>query len=88
MGLAVNTTKLSSKGQVIIPKPLRLAHNWDVGQELIVVDFGDGVLLKPKTVFVVTDIENVASCLKYGGKAISIEDMELAIKKGIGEKYQ
>ncbi len=39
--LSMNTTKLSSKGHVFIPKPLRTAHNWEAGQELIVVDLGD-----------------------------------------------
>ena len=84
----MNTTKLSSKGQVIIPKPLRTAHRWEVGQELIVVGLGDGILLKPKTPFPVSDIDDVASCLKFKGKAKTLDDMELAIKKGIEEKYR
>lgn len=84
----MNTTKLSSKGQVIIPKPLRTAHHWEVGQELIVVDLGDGILLKPKTPFPVTNIDDVASCLKFNGKAKTLDDMEQAIKKGIVEKFR
>lgn len=28
----VQTTKLSSKGQVIIPKPLRIAHHWELAR--------------------------------------------------------
>lgn len=44
-------TKLSSEGQVIIPKFLREAHHWEVGQELIAIDTGDGILLKPKKPF-------------------------------------
>ncbi len=84
----MNITKLSSKGQVIIPKPLRTAHHWDVGQELIVVDVGDGILLKPKVPFPVTNIDDVASCLKFKGKAKTLDDMELAIEKGIKEKYR
>lgn len=84
----MNTTKLSSKGQVIIPKPLRTAHHWEVGQELVVVDFGDGILLRPKAVFSETDINNVASCLKFKGKAKTLDDMELAIEKGIKDKYR
>jgi len=79
----METTKLSSKGQVIIPKPLRTAHHWKAGQELIVIDVGDGVLLKPKTPFPESNIKDVASCLKYKGKAKTLEDMDAAIKKGI-----
>lgn len=84
----MNTIKLSSKGQVIIPKPLRTAHHWEVGQELVVVDLGDGILLKPKTPFDETDIADVASCLKYEGKPKSIDDMTAAIKQGIKDKHQ
>ena len=83
----MNTTKLSSKGQVIIPKPLRTAHHWETGQELIVVDVGDGILLKPKTPFPETDIDAVASCLSFKGKAKTLDDMEAAIAKGIKGKY-
>ncbi len=81
----MKTTKLSSKGQVIIPKPMRSAHHWDVGQELIVIDVGDGVLLKPKTPFTKTDIGSVASCLKYNGPAKTLDDMNAAIAAGIKE---
>ncbi len=84
----INTTKLSSKGQVIIPKPFRTAHHWEAGQELVVIDVGDGILLKPKTPFNETNIDDVASCLKYKGKSKSIDDMNVAIKQGIKDKHQ
>ncbi len=84
----METTKLSSKGQVIIPKPLRSAHHWETGQELVVIDMGDGILLKPKTPFPKSSIKDVASCLRYYGKAKTLEDMEDAIKTGIGTKYK
>jgi len=83
----METTKLSSKGQVIIPKPYRTAHNWKAGQELIVIDTGDGILLKPKAPFQETRIENVASCLKYTGKAKTIAEMEQAISLGLKESF-
>jgi len=84
----METTKLSSKGQVIIPKPLRTAHHWEAGQELTVIDVGDGILLKAKTPFQETHINDVAACLKFKGKAKTLDDMEKAIKKGVGEKYK
>jgi len=84
----MDTTKLSSKGQVIIPKPLRTAHHWETGQELIVIDVGDGILLKPKTPFPESSINDVASCLKYTGKTKTLEDMDAAIKKGIKAKFK
>jgi len=84
----MNTTRLSGKGQVIIPKPLRTAHHWEAGQELVVVDVGDGVLLKPKTPFEETIIGDVASCLRYEGKPKTPDDMEAAITRGIEDRCE
>lgn len=79
------TTRLSSKGQVIIPRQVRSAHNWKSGQELEVVDVGDGVLLKPKKPFPETTLAEVAASLGYHGKARTIEEMEEAIRRGARE---
>ncbi|MCP5276145.1 MAG: AbrB/MazE/SpoVT family DNA-binding domain-containing protein [Burkholderiales bacterium] len=81
-------TKLSSKGQVIIPKPLRVSHHWEPGQELIVIDLEDGVLLKSASPFPETNIEDAASCLRYQGKAKTLKDMNAAIKEGIQRKFK
>jgi len=79
----METTKISSKGQVVIPKSLRVAHHWETGQELVVVDVGDGILFKPKSPFKETNINEVASSLKFKGKTKSLEDMDEAIRKGV-----
>ena len=82
----METTRMSSKGQVIIPKSVRQRHQWDAGQELMVVDVGDGVLLKAKRPFPPTTMDEVAGFLKYDGPAKTIEEMELAIAAGAGTK--
>jgi AbrB family looped-hinge helix DNA binding protein len=46
-GRVMGTIKLSRKGQVIIPKALRETYNWQAGLEFMVIDTGDGILLKP-----------------------------------------
>ncbi len=84
----METTKLSSKGQVIIPKQIRVAHHWEPGQELVVLDTSNGVLLRPRIPFQPTSIEDVASCLRYGGKPKSIDDMDKAIKRGVKERFR
>jgi len=84
----METTKLSSKGQVVIPKPLRKAHHWEAGQELVVVDVGDGVLFKPSSPFEQTDLQEVASSLKYTGAAKSLSEMDAAIGKGIKSRFR
>ncbi|ARV61227.1 AbrB family transcriptional regulator [Nostocales cyanobacterium HT-58-2] len=76
----------------IIPKSLREAHRWEVGQELIAIDMGDGILLKPKkpfpeTTFPETTLDDVAGCLNYQGKPQSLEDIDNAIRQGIEELW-
>ena len=84
----MNTTKLSSKGQVIIPKPIRTAHLWEAGQELIVIDTNEGVLLKPKKPFPTTTLSEVTSSLNYHGETKTQEDLEQAIKRGALEQLK
>lgn len=76
-------TKLSNQGQVIIPKILREHFHWEDGQELIMINVGNGILLKPKKVFPETKLADVAGCLKYEEKAKTIEEMDKAIAQGI-----
>jgi AbrB family looped-hinge helix DNA binding protein len=80
-------TKVSNEGQVIIPEQLRKSHGWETGQELIVIDTGDGVLLKPKKPFAETTLNEVAGCLKYQGTPKSLDNMDDAIRQGIEESW-
>ncbi|MBA3013953.1 MAG: AbrB/MazE/SpoVT family DNA-binding domain-containing protein [Proteobacteria bacterium] len=79
------TTSLSSKGQVIIPKPIRALHNWHPGQKLEIIDTGDGILLKAATPFTATTLDQVTGCLPHHGPAKTIEEMEEAIRHGAKE---
>ncbi|MCP2727097.1 AbrB/MazE/SpoVT family DNA-binding domain-containing protein [Limnofasciculus baicalensis] len=80
-------TRLSSEGKLIIPQAMLDAHRWERGQELIVIDMGDGILIKPKKPFVETTLADVAGCLKYLGKPKSIQDLEEAIRLGVQEQW-
>lgn len=79
--------RLSDEGQVIIPEALRAAHRWEAGQELIAIDVGDGILLKPKKPFLETTLTQVAGCLKYQGKPKSLDELEAAIEQGVMEQW-
>lgn len=83
----METTKLSSKGQIIIPKRLRDEYNWQAGLEFIVIDTGDGLLLRPKQPFPTTTIEEVSGCLAYAGPALSIEEMNEAISRRVQKDW-
>ena len=43
----METTRLSSKGQIILPKSIRASHQWEPGVEFAVEDTPEGVLLRP-----------------------------------------
>ena len=78
----MENTKLSSKGQVIIPKPVRDAHKWDTGTEFVIQDKGNGILLKPISPFKPTRLEDVFGYLRHKGKPLSLEEMDEAIALG------
>ena len=83
----VNKTKLSSKGQIIIPKWLRELHNWQVGLEFVVIDTGDGILLKPIRPFPQTSLDEVAGCLAYTGQPKTLEEMDAAIEQAVSKEW-
>ncbi|MEZ5591398.1 MAG: AbrB/MazE/SpoVT family DNA-binding domain-containing protein [Gammaproteobacteria bacterium] len=84
----METTKLSSKGQVIIPKHIRESHHWEVGTELQVIEFEDGILLKPKAVFERTSLSDVAGCLHYSGPEKTEEDIQKAMKQAAKKAWR
>ena len=84
----METTRLSSKGQVIIPKAIRDSHHWENGLEFQVIDTGDGILLKPKTPFAETNLADVAGMLR--GKVVPRSDTEIedAMNKDIRSAWR
>lgn len=83
----MDTTKLSSKGQVILPKPIRDAHAWRPGTEFVVEDTPDGILLRPRRPLKPKPLEEVAGRLKYEGPPKTPEDMDRAIDEEIKERH-
>jgi AbrB family looped-hinge helix DNA binding protein len=43
----MQTTRLSSRGQLVIPKVFRDAHGWAENTEFLVKESGTGLLLEP-----------------------------------------
>jgi AbrB family looped-hinge helix DNA binding protein len=84
----METTKLSSKGQVIIPKALRNSHHWEAGLELMVIDVGDGVLLKPKAPFQPTALAEVSGMLKSHVQSKTDKEIKEALKQNIRKKWR
>ncbi|MEW5964881.1 MAG: AbrB/MazE/SpoVT family DNA-binding domain-containing protein [Pseudomonadota bacterium] len=75
----MDTTRLSSKGQVIIPKDVRDAKGWKPGDEFVVESRPDGVLLKRRKPFKTTTLDEVVGSGGYKGPPLSIEEMNAAV---------
>jgi AbrB family looped-hinge helix DNA binding protein len=75
----METTKLSSKGQIILPKVVRDSHHWAPGTDFSVEDTGDGVLLRPLKTAQPTRLDDVVGCLRTNGPARRLDEMDAAI---------
>ena len=75
----METTKLSSKGQVILPASIRTAKHWHAGVEFAVESTADGVLLRPLKAMAASALNEVIGCTGYKGAARSMADMDAAI---------
>ena len=83
----METTKLSSKGQVILPKAVRDARSWEAGTQFAVEEVADGVLLRPLRPFTATTFDEVFGCLRYKGRPKTLGQMEKAIAKNVRERH-
>jgi AbrB family looped-hinge helix DNA binding protein len=72
-------TRLSSKGQVIIPKSVREAHGWESGTEFYVEDTGIGITLRPVKSQPAATLDELIGCVGYVGPRVSIAEMDQSI---------
>jgi AbrB family looped-hinge helix DNA binding protein len=83
-------TKLSAKGQVVIPKPVRDRLCWEEGAALEVVERADGVLLRAAQTGRkrITMEEFKKRVPAYEGPPVSLEDMDRAVLKEAARRYR
>jgi AbrB family looped-hinge helix DNA binding protein len=79
-------TRLSTKGQLIIPKEIRERHGWTAGTEILVEDRGDTVILRRVADLPTTRLADLVGCAGYKGPTLSLEDMEAGIARGARER--
>ena len=81
------TTRLSTKGQVILPKDIRVSRALQPGAEFIVEDTSEGILLRPKSRFPRTTLDEVAGSLPYKGKPKTLAQMRAAVKREVIRRH-
>lgn len=84
----METTKLSSKGQVVLPKSVRDEHGWAPGTEFEVESTSDGVRLRAKAPFARTKLAQVFGSVAYAGPSKSLGDMDEGIRDSVTRRYR
>lgn len=80
------STKLSTKGQLIIPKDIRDRHGWNAGTELMVEDHATHVIIRSVPEVPETTLEDLVGCTGYRGPRRSLQEMEEGIARGARER--
>jgi AbrB family looped-hinge helix DNA binding protein len=84
----VSTTKMSSKGQVVIPENIRKNLNLKTGAQFIVVGEKDVVILKSISAPSLDEFDELINKARRDGKKAGLKksDIQEAIKKVRGDK--
>jgi AbrB family looped-hinge helix DNA binding protein len=83
----METTRLSTKGQIVLPQSIRVARAWKPGTEFTVEETADGILLRPAPLFPRTKLEDVVGFLRYKGKPKTIAQMDAAIGREVKRRH-
>ena len=85
--LPMETTRLSTKGQIVLPKGIRASRAWGPGTEFTVEETGGGILLRPAARFPNTDLEEVAGCLRSTRRSKTPAQMRDAIGREVERRH-
>ncbi len=88
-------TRLSAKGQIVIPKDVRDRMRLEIGEAFDVVERENEVVLRrkngrratPAAKAVADAVREIQSFYRYEGPPISLEDMKNGVEQAIIEKW-
>lgn len=87
----METTRLSTKGQVVLPKSIRESRRWAAGTEFTVEETPEGILLRPARRLPRTTLDQVVGCLrpliKPRKKPATLAEMDEAIGREIMRRH-
>ena len=83
----METTRLSTRGKIVLPRNIRAFRAWAPGTEFTVEETGEGVLLRPVGRFPEADLEEVAGCLRSKGKSKTPAQMRTAIAREVMQRH-
>jgi AbrB family looped-hinge helix DNA binding protein len=87
------TTRLSTKGQIILPKNIRVSRAWAPGMKLTVEETDNGVILRPASRFPPTQLDDVVGLLGRLSKRVpkgpkNIAEMDDAITLEVKQRHE
>lgn len=81
------STRVSTKGQVVLPKAIRNQPGFGSGSELT-VRFEEGrVVLEPAPLFPPTTLDDLIGIVEYDGPPITVEQMDQAIEEEVRRRH-
>lgn len=83
----METTRLSTKGQIVLPKGIRDSRAWGPGTEFEVEETGGGILLRPAAHFPDTHLEEVAGSLRPRGKSKTPAQMRAVVVREVMRRH-
>jgi AbrB family looped-hinge helix DNA binding protein len=83
----METTRLSSKGQIVLPKSIRASRAWAPGTEFTVEESGDGMLLRPAAKATEAQLDRLVGCLRSKRKPATDADMRTAVRKNVKRRH-
>lgn len=84
----LTTTRMSSKGQIVIPEELRKAFGWNKGTSFIVVGRPDAIMLQPVTMPDMARFDGLITESRRQAKAagLRVGDVAAAITRARSKK--
>lgn len=80
-------TRLSTKGQIVLPKGIRASRAWGPGTKFTVEETEEGILLRPSGNFPEADLKDVAGCLRSKRKTKTLTQMRSAIGREVMRRH-
>ena len=81
-------TRLSSKGQLVLPKEMRDRLGWAAGTELDVEASGEAVILRVRRPRGRTTLDELVGCIPYDVPAVSPAEMDTAVDGAAREMWE
>ena len=82
----METMRLSTKGQIVLPQSIRTSRAWGPGTEFTIEETSEGILLRPIALFPKTHLDDVVGCLRTHRKPATLAQMDRAIEREVARR--